>query len=215
MKCLKPMKTYDGRRIQQRQACLRSTKVNAALWRCPGEQERSVHSQPFWNIEGSGRIRCQSESQSLVVFLLHSFIFSHFLSGLAFDARFHFLYLRPFIYSTNIYWDPSAYVASCVGLEIKPCTRQMHIEPPASSNHDLLFFFIDFLNLFLERGREGESKGEKHPCERETSISCLLYTPRPGTKLAIQPCALTGNWTCNLLLCRTMPSQLSHTSQGS
>ena len=36
---------------------------------------------------------------------------------------------------------------------------------------------ILFIYLFLERGREGESEGEKHQCERETSIDCLLRKP--------------------------------------
>ena len=37
--------------------------------------------------------------------------------------------------------------------------------------------------LFRERGREGEREGEKHPCERETSISCLSHTPNWGPGL--------------------------------
>ena len=33
---------------------------------------------------------------------------------------------------------------------------------------------------FRERGREGESKGKKHPCERGTLIGCLSYLPDLG-----------------------------------
>ena len=35
---------------------------------------------------------------------------------------------------------------------------------------------------FRGRAREGEKKGEKHWCERETSISCLSYVPRNGNR---------------------------------
>ena len=38
----------------------------------------------------------------------------------------------------------------------------------------------DMLIDFRETGREGEREEEKHGCERETSISCLLYMPRVG-----------------------------------
>ena len=38
--------------------------------------------------------------------------------------------------------------------------------------------------------------------------------PCPGTKPATLACALMGNRTNNALLCGTMPSQLSHASQG-
>ena len=40
---------------------------------------------------------------------------------------------------------------------------------------------------FRGRGREGEREGEKHRCERETSISATLYMPQPGTKPTTQP----------------------------
>ena len=73
------------------------------------------------------------------------------------------------------------------------------------------YFFI--LLLILERGREGERKGEKHGCERETSVVCL-HTPQLGTKRATSTRALTGNQTGDLLVCRITPSQLSHAGQG-
>ena len=73
--------------------------------------------------------------------------------------------------------------------------------------HDFLFKYI-FLNLFLERG-EGKERG------RKTMISCFSQVPLAGTEPATQACALTRNWTGNLLVCGTVPNQLSHTGQGS
>ena len=65
-----------------------------------------------------------------------------------------------------------------------------------------LFKKILFIYFFFrERGREGEREGEKHRCEREMSIGCLLCTPQPGTKPATQACALTENWTGDASLC--------------
>ena len=55
-----------------------------------------------------------------------------------------------------------------------------------------LFFFLIFIYLFLER-RRGE--GEKHWCERETSISCLLYVPHLGPESPTQVCTLIKNQT--------------------
>ena len=73
----------------------------------------------------------------------------------------------------------------------------------------LLFFFKDFIYLFLERREERER-------EREGNIwfGCLLNAPWLGTEPATWACTLTGNWTHYLSLCETMPSQLSHPSQG-
>ena len=59
----------------------------------------------------------------------------------------------------------------------------------------------------------GETKGEKHRCERETLISCLLYVPQIGTKPTTQACTLTRKQTSHLLVCGTTPNQLSHTGQ--
>ena len=53
------------------------------------------------------------------------------------------------------------------------------------------FLVFCFFN-FRERVREGEKEGEKHLCERETSIGSLPYTPQ-GTEPVTQACALTGN----------------------
>ena len=94
---------------------------------------------------------------------------------------------------------------------------QKNVQPVRDSLS--LFLFEDFIYLFIfvclftrERGREGkEREGEKHWCERETSITCLPYMPwwiKPTT----QVCALTGNQTSDLLICGVMPNWLSHTS---
>ena len=56
--------------------------------------------------------------------------------------------------------------------------------------------------------------------ERERNINVrekhqLVALIHASTKHATQVCALTGNQTGNLSLCRMTPNQLSHTSQGS
>ena len=73
--------------------------------------------------------------------------------------------------------------------------------------------FLSLFNLF-QRGRQEETEGEKHQCDRGTSIGCLLQAPIPGIKPTTQACALTGSRTYDQLVCRMMPNQLSHTSQG-
>ena len=63
-------------------------------------------------------------------------------------------------------------------------------------------------------GKEGEREGEKH-VTRERYIGRLPLThPQLGTWPAIQACALTGNQTSGLLICRLALSPLSHISQG-
>ena len=44
----------------------------------------------------------------------------------------------------------------------------------------ILIFLFYFIYLFLQRGSTGERQGEKHQCERETSISCLLHAANWG-----------------------------------
>ena len=71
-----------------------------------------------------------------------------------------------------------------------------------------------YLFIFRERGREAGRGGEKHWCGREHwSVSCPSC-PQPRTWPATQACALTGNWTSELSVCRTVPNPLRHTSQG-
>ena len=70
------------------------------------------------------------------------------------------------------------------------------------------------LFIFRGKGKEGEREGEKHWCERDSSVSCLSYAPQLGTEHPIQASALTRNQTGDLSLCRMMPNQLVHTSHG-
>ena len=69
------------------------------------------------------------------------------------------------------------------------------------------FFKKDVICLFLERGREGERKGEKHQCV------VASHVPPTGGLAATQACALMGNRTNDPLVHRPMFSPLSHTSQ--
>ena len=66
-----------------------------------------------------------------------------------------------------------------------------------------------FLNLFLERGGGGERERE-----REKYQLAVFHTRQPGAKPATQTCALIGNQTGDLLLCKMMPNPLSLISQG-
>ncbi|KAF6090917.1 hypothetical protein HJG60_012262 [Phyllostomus discolor] len=81
---------------------------------------------------------------------------------------------------------------------------------------------LNFLNIFIfkkilfiyfwREGNGGRKGGRKRG--RKTSINCLSHTPQLGMEPATQACALTGNQTSDLSLCRTMLNQLSHTGQG-
>ena len=66
-------------------------------------------------------------------------------------------------------------------------------------------FLKDF--YFLER------EGEKHWCVSENP-PLPLTNPQPGTRSATQACALTGNWTGNLLVHSPVLNPVSHTIQG-
>ena len=73
-----------------------------------------------------------------------------------------------------------------------------------------LFFFKDFIYLYLER-REGREKERERndPYVRET-MGCLWCAP----SLA-QASALMGSWTGDFLVCWMMPNPLRHTSHVS
>ena len=71
-------------------------------------------------------------------------------------------------------------------------------------------FFKKILFIFRERGREGEREGEKHQC---VVASCTPPNQGPGPRT--QACALTGNQTNNLSVCRLVLNPLSHNSQSS
>ena len=76
-------------------------------------------------------------------------------------------------------------------------------------------FFKKRFYLFLERGKEGDREGEM---ERKINVQeiCWLPLAHPplGTWPATQACALTGNRTSDLSVCRLALNPLSHTSQG-
>ena len=76
------------------------------------------------------------------------------------------------------------------------------------------FFGKDFIYLFLERGKGGRKRGtEISMCERYIDQLPLMRL-QPGTWPVIQACALTSNWTGNLLVQRPALNPLSYTSQG-
>ena len=73
-----------------------------------------------------------------------------------------------------------------------------------------LFYFLKLkwllLNLFfLEMGREGERERNINVWMPLTCLQLEIYA-------ATQTCALTGNWTGNLLVCSPALNPLSHTS---
>ena len=74
-----------------------------------------------------------------------------------------------------------------------------------TKNKELVVGFALF-NLLLESG-EGREKGRKRNISVKDKHQLRIH---PAT----QACALTGNWTSDLLLCGTMLNQLSHTGQG-
>ena len=77
----------------------------------------------------------------------------------------------------------------------------------------LLLFFLRFIFLFLERGQRKEKERERSTCE--INIHLLSFThPQLGTWPTTQACALTGNRTSDLSICRPVLNPLSHTSQG-
>ena len=50
-----------------------------------------------------------------------------------------------------------------------------------------------FKKIFIFREGKGGREGEKHPCERETSIGCLSCATQLGMEPKTQARALTGN----------------------
>ena len=75
----------------------------------------------------------------------------------------------------------------------------------AAGTQEILFFFQDFIYLFL---REGEKKGEKHQCV------VTSHTPHNGDLACNPGMCPTGNGTSSLLVHRPAHKPLSHTSQG-
>ena len=66
----------------------------------------------------------------------------------------------------------------------------------------------EFIYLFLERGERREKERERNIDVPEKWLP--LSSPQPGTWPSTQAYALTGNRTCDVLVCRTMPNPLSH-----
>ena len=66
-------------------------------------------------------------------------------------------------------------------------------------------FFIVFRKSSMEKG----GKKEKHRCEREALIGCLLYVPLPAI-IGAQ----TGDGPHKLSVVGRRSNQLSHTNQG-
>ena len=74
-------------------------------------------------------------------------------------------------------WPAQSLLAKCTPI----LTATLH---PCFYHYLISDFFKDFIYIyFRERGREGDRAGANHQCERATSISYLLHTPKPGTGL--------------------------------
>ena len=78
--------------------------------------------------------------------------------------------------------------------------------------HYIFFFKRFYLFIFREKGREGR-EGEKHWYKRYIN-QLPLTCPPTRTWLAMPACALIGNQTRDLLVCRPSFNPLSHTSQN-
>ena len=120
--------------------------------------------------------------------------------------------LHFFVSSSQILTGP---LMLCIhqGLRVKEDTKRILLLE-VQEEYSLSFLFFNFIILdFWERGRQ-EGEGEKHWCERETSIGCLSYVPWLGTEPATLACVLTWNQTDDLLVCRRTPIQLSHKGWG-
>ena len=76
------------------------------------------------------------------------------------------------------------------------------------------FLLRFYLVIFREGKRGRKRRREISMCKRNISQLPLTHPQPGGTWHTTQACALTGNWTGDLLVCRMMPSPLSHTSQG-
>ena len=75
------------------------------------------------------------------------------------------------------------------------------------------FFERFYLFIFRERARGKERTEEKHWCKDEHGWVTSPTCPNLGLNLQPRPVPRPGI-TSSLLLCETMPNQLSHTVQG-
>ena len=106
--------------------------------------------------------------------------------------------------------------------DLQTWTTKITLVPPythtspwvaGSMTRSLGFISPTFLFLiFREKGREGDRKGKKHQCERDTLAGFLPYTPSLGNRSATQACTLTRNQTSGLSVCGMISNQPSHTS---
>ena len=101
-----------------------------------------------------------------------------------------------------------ARVTGRAGLDLFLEWPLLHFSSTATRESSFFFFLFKIL-FFLERGQ-----GREKERGRETLIGCIPHVSQPGTGAATQACALTGNQTCNPLLCCAMPNQLSRTGPG-
>ena len=85
-----------------------------------------------------------------------------------------------------------------------------------SNIYALLYHFFLKCCIYLYRGKQGGRKRGRGTSMWETNIYQLSFTYTPTRDWATtQRCALTGNWTSDLLVCRMMLNPLSHSTQGS
>ena len=77
----------------------------------------------------------------------------------------------------------------------------------------IYLFFKDFILILRERGKEGERGRETSMWKRYIYWLSLTH-PQLGTWPATQACALSGNWTSDLLVHRSALNPLNQTSQG-
>ena len=90
------------------------------------------------------------------------------------------------------------------------------IWPGHSFEFIYLFIYFEkyFIYLFLERGEGREKKRERNTDVLEINLPVESHLPPTEDLTQTQACALTGNRTSNLSVCRLALSPLSHTSQG-
>ena len=101
-----------------------------------------------------------------------------------------------------------------VPLVCRPALNPHHtatLGEPHSPWQYFMFFKKDFIYC-LEEGKEGRDR-ETLMCERNINQVSLVH-PQLGPWPSTQACALSGNRTGKLLVCRLMLNPLSHTSQG-
>ena len=81
-------------------------------------------------------------------------------------------------------------------------------------SYPVKFYFVLFCFYFLARGEWKEKERQRNISVQEIHqlVSSLTF---PARDLAHHACAVTGNWTCNLLVHRPVLNPLSHTGQGS